>query len=153
VVTPEQRWLTDYLAGMPDRIRPNPGDQRFLAAAAQAFHNSWTGRQAAHAVASRSYATAHNPTLIAIVELERIGGRPPHQVADQTSPSGNSSGCIVCAPGQPCPHPVLEQRIPDQWTRERFQLLKELQRIPADQMSEDEGEQAMRILIHHQHGR
>jgi len=139
----ERDWLNAYLDALPDNIRPTPTDQRFLNAAATAYRNGWTGRQAANVIKTRDYRGKTNPTLVAIMELERAGDRPPATLT-QRQPTRNASGCTVCPPTVTCNDPVTE-RTPPAWVAERMGLLRELMRTP--DMSEDEREDCMRVLI------
>ena len=141
-------WCDDYIGALPPAIRPRTDDARLVAAARRARDNGWASSHAARIVAGHNYATAQNPVYIALLQLERIAERAPQQ---RIAPA-NSSGCIVCPPGPPCPDPVGPEHIlPKQWAQERFDLIRELMRTP--DYSEDEREQAMAILIADQKGR
>jgi hypothetical protein len=135
-------WLDTYLGALPANIRPDSQDRRLQAAAAAARGNGWTSRQAANVVTQRNYAGKHNPTLIGIMELERIGQRPPAASRPVTS-RVNASGCIVCPPGVTCDDPITEPMNPV-WIAERTMLLRQLM---ASDMTEDEREHAMASLI------
>jgi hypothetical protein len=131
----EQAWLDTYLDTLPDNIRPTPTDRRFLNAAAAAYRNGWTGKQAANVVKTRDYRGKTNPTLVAIMELERVSDRPPAIPAKQPAAI----------------HSVFDGRpaTPAAWVVERMQLLRELTRTTG--LSEDERENRMRTLIARQH--
>ena len=142
-------WCADYADTLPPAIRPSTDDPRFVAAARRARDNGWQPGHIARLVAGQSYAKAYNPPLIALMQLERIGERAPHR---QAQPGRNVNGCVICPPGHRCPDPALpEHRLPGQWVRERIALLRELQHTP--DLSEDEREEAMTILIRHQKAR
>lgn len=139
-------WINTYIQALPPMIRPATDDTRFTAAAVRAKSNGWTPTHAARIVCTVNYAGAWNPPIIALINLERIAERAPHQ---QQQRHMDASGCVACAPGANCQDPITDHdRIPDQWLKERWDLIRELTRTP--DLSEDEREETMRVLIAHQ---
>jgi hypothetical protein len=83
-----------------------------------------------------------------LMALETVTCTPRH-----LNPTGRThpSGCLVCAPGRPCEHPVTAQNITrPEWVADRMNLLRELRATP--DMTEDEREHHMTVLINHQRG-
>lgn len=144
-------WEDIYCDALPDLIRPRRYDDRFLAAAADAERNGWAPRQAAAVVQARNYANTLNPSLLAIMRLEDYAARPPKTMTQLARV--NASGCRVCPPGRTCPDPVPDDRNALPWTLvvERMQLIRELMATP--DMSEDDREHCMSVLITDQAGR
>lgn len=123
-------WINNYIQALPPTIRPAADDSRFVAAARRALGNKWTPTAAATAVAARSYEGATNPVLLAIIRLE--------QLAD-TAPFTQPAKMPACRCGEP------HQHIPEEWVKQRWDLIRELSRTP--DLTEDEREQAMSVLI------
>lgn len=139
-------WIDAYCQALPPAIRPTSGDSRFNTAAMRARGNGWTPTHAARVVMTVNYSNAHNPPYIALLNLERVAERAPHQ-KQQTTADG---ACHVCAPSH-CPDPMTPADvIPSDWAEQRMQLYRELSRIPLTDMSEDERAHAMQVLIDHQ---
>jgi hypothetical protein len=142
-------WIDSYIEALPPNIRPATDDTKFTAAALAAHRNGWTSRQIATQVANRNYSNAIHPVLIAIKNLEQLGGRTPRTV---THPVGDASGCLVCPPGTRCPDPVTSRNVTrSEWVGERMALIREL--MGTIGLTEDERENHMSDLIHEQRGR
>lgn len=139
-MTPED-WATAYRRALPVSLRPAADDRRYLSAAAEAYARGWSPKQLADVVADRNYLGASNPILLAIMRLEQYAPEPP-----RLSLARHPSGCVVCPPWAPCPHPVTEaDLLPAAYVAERMQLIRELAATP--DMGEDEREECMRVLI------
>lgn len=138
------QWINDYLNALPDHIRPDRSDDRFLIAAEDAQENGWTPKQAANAVRAHNYASARNPKLVAIMRLEDHGSRSPATTAQKKT--GNASGCLTCPPAHICDDPVTpENKVPAEWVGECMALIRELSATPG--LSDDARERAMVNLI------
>jgi hypothetical protein len=153
-MTPED-WARIYRDALPQQLRPRLGVDRLTLAALDALSNGHAPRALAVLVARQNYSGANSPAAVALAKLEELAARP---AAAGTPRPGRgrqrNNGCLVCAWHMDCPDPIREaDLIPDEWTRERFQLLHELMRIPSADMSEDEREEAMCVLIADQRAR
>jgi hypothetical protein len=142
-------WPQQYIDHLPDELKPQPASSRFQIAAETAQNNEWQPGQLARVVLATDYGRARNPAAVALMRMEEHGGRKPATTRRVTS-KRNPSGCIICPPGVHCPDPVTE-RIPADWTAERFRLLDELMTTP--ELTEDDREWAMTQLIEEQHRR
>lgn len=111
-------WIARYLDRLRPELRTDSADRRLQAAARLADNNGWTPTDIAERVNSGNYATARNPVIIALLEMERVAGNPPHTDTDHTA-----IGCNDCVHGwndnptepvtEPCRkcHPQLAARI------------------------------------------
>jgi len=71
-------WVDAYITRLPPELRPSGSDQRFVAAARTAVRNGWRPDVLASLIVGRSdYSRKRNPRLVAVLELEEAGGRPP----------------------------------------------------------------------------
>jgi len=113
-------WIADYIAALPNHLRPHHEDTRLKAATLAAELNGWTSRQAAAVIAARNYQGKTNPVLIAIIELEALAQHPPQRSHDEP----RQASCQQCEHGwidqpdnthttSPCPdcRPELTARI------------------------------------------
>lgn len=142
-------WLVTYRDLLPVSIRPSLDDGRYVKAGMLARTHGWTPQQAAHIVANRSYTTAINPPLIALMALENVASTPHH--LNPTGRQRHPSGCLVCAPGRTCDHPVTPANVTrPEWVPDRMALLRELR--ATEGMTEDEREHHMAVLVNHQRG-
>lgn len=99
-----QAWLDALLDALPPAIRPSAYDGRFRSACAAAYEHGWPAIRLAELVAAVDYTRTHNPPLVAIMHLERIGERPPPQ-ARPTAPRTQAQTEAHCGrPACSCAH-------------------------------------------------
>lgn len=144
-----EQWASEYVRALPSMIRPDMDDHRFANGVRAAVRNGWLPKQLAKVVQERNYANATNPVLLALMRLEDYAARPPH-VKAVSFVSG--SGCLVCEK-QPCPDPITDRSafIPAAYASERLALILELSQTL--DLSEDEREHCMTVLIADQNRR
>ena len=133
----KRRWLGRLLDLIPERLRPNRHDQRFLDAAALAYRNGWQPDQLAKLVTDLDYSRSRNPPYILITRIEAVGSSPPKQQHPHTPGRRHPNGCIVCPPGTTCEDPVTHTTPPDQ-TIGRWRLIHRLLNTPTPGMTDSQ---------------
>lgn len=80
-------WPAVYRAALPDVLRPDPDDSRFLTAAWHAYRAGWAPEVTAGRVARHDYRNAFNPVLIALMRLEDVARESPEDAAPPHDPA------------------------------------------------------------------
>lgn len=149
-----EQWERIYRDALPPQLKPLRGSERVTLAAYDALRNGWAPRAMAALVARHNYAGAQSPPAVALSRMEDFAAR---QYADDRRPTpahARNSGCVVCPTHVYCPDPLTAAKvatgegiIPADWSRERWALIQELNRIPVADMGEAERAEHMRYLI------
>lgn len=102
MTAPPPAWVRDYLAGLPELLRGNPDDSRYLSAARTAHAAGWTPAALAEAVTAKTRHDATAPAAYAMRVLSELAAEGPPRVAPDPLASAAEAWRVNLPPS--CPH-------------------------------------------------